>query len=84
MGASLRVWGTTVTGTILSPFEFRDAYVLVTTLTRTYLQNKYYSCMQTFSVRHALSLSNGCLIIAHHNEIFDETIQLVEQDLSPH
>ena len=45
------------------------------------LQKKCDDCLQTFLVRHALRYSNGCLIVARHNEIRDEIIQLSRQAL---
>ena len=47
------------------------------------LQKKCGSCLQTFSVRHAISCSNRGLVIARHNEICDKIIHLDIQALSP-
>ena len=53
------------------------------TINQLNIQNKFHGCLQTFSVHHALSCSNGGLVIARHNGIHDEIIYLARQACSP-
>ena len=66
-GRFLTVAPSTICGTILSSFEFRDSITLRFGCTPHDLQPKCDGCGQKFSVSHALSCKKGGLVLARHD-----------------
>ena len=83
MGAWLSIWGTMVTGTVLTATYFRAFKCSHYNIKPLNLQNKFVGCMQTILVHHALICPNGVLVIACHNEIRGDIFHLIKQAFPP-
>ena len=83
MSACIGAQCTTVIVTVLTSMGICDFSCARYNVNPPNLQKKCDGFLKTFSDRHALSCSNGVLVVAHHNYIRDNIIHLSRQDLSP-
>ena len=67
MGAWLSLYGTTVTGAVLTATEFRDFSCARYNVNPPNIQNKCNGCMKNFLMRHVLIFPTRGLVIARHN-----------------
>lgn len=81
-GQWLSALPTTVSGTILSPQEFRDSLFLRYGLTPPDLPEVCDGCGQKFSINHGLQCKTGGLVILRHDEIKGELEHLAAQALT--
>lgn len=65
-----------ILGTILSPQEYRDNLHILYGSSPPDIQKLCDGCSSLNSLRHALNCKVGGLIIARHNELRDELLQL--------
>jgi hypothetical protein len=81
-GAWLTVPPSEVNGTVLNPQEWRDTALLRYARSPGDLQSHCDGCGQKFSILHALQCKNGGLVIARHDEIVGELIDLGKKALN--